>query len=267
MSKTESVKMGSIQVGGGNFCVIAGPCSIEDANQFSSTAKAVLDSGASFIRGGMYKLRTHPNSFQGLGQDAFQLVKQIKRELGFEFISEITDPRQISDMYDLVDAFQVGSRNMHNYSLLKELGNVDKAVVLKRGFSGLIEEWISAAEYIRNGGNKNVILCERGIRTFETATRNTFDLNAIAYIKKHSTLPILADPSHATGDSDLVTPMALAAAAAGADGLMIEVHPFPEKALSDGFQALNFKQFDQLMQKLKQILPILGRELTSNPKP
>ena len=182
-TKTNSVNFGSLQIGSGKFCVIAGPCSIESYDQFSKTATAVTKSGASFIRGGMYKLRTQPDSFQGLGKEAFDIVKKVKEEQNIEFVSEVTDPRQISDFYDLVDAFQVGSRNMHNYSLLKELGNVDKPVVLKRGFSGLIDEWIYAADYIRNGGNQNVVLCERGIRTFETSTRNTFDLNAIAYIK------------------------------------------------------------------------------------
>ncbi len=262
-SKTETVKLGSINVGNGEFCVIAGPCSIENFEQFSKTSKSVTISGANFIRGGMYKLRTKPGSFQGLGKEAFEIVKQVKTEQNIEFISEVTDPRQISDLYNLVDAFQVGSRNMHNYSLLKELGNTDKTVILKRGFSGLIEEWIYAADYIRSSGNDNVILCERGIRTFETATRNTFDLNAIAYIKKNSDIPVIADPSHATGDSDLVAPMALAAIAAGADGLMIEVHPEPSKAMSDGFQALDFQQFDSLMIKIKQLLPLLDRKLTN----
>lgn len=263
MSKTETVKFGPTRLDGEGFCVIAGPCSIESYDQFSQTAKFVSDMGASWIRGGMYKLRTKPNSFQGLGAEAFEIVKQVKAEQNIQFISEVTDARQIGDFYELVDAFQVGSRNMHNYSLLKELGDVDKPVVLKRGFSGLIEEWLHAADYIRNGGNKNVILCERGIRTFETATRNTFDLNAIAYVKKHSDIPIFADPSHATGDCDLVIPMALAAAAAGADGLMVEVHPNPSQALSDGFQALDFKKFETLMSQLRKILPALGRNLTT----
>lgn len=261
MSKTETVKLGSFEVGSGQFLVIAGPCAIENYEQFSKTAQSVTKSGASIIRGGMYKLRTSPESFQGLGEEAFEIVKRVKKEQNITFISEITDPRQISDFYALVDVFQVGSRNMHNYALLKELGAVDKPVVLKRGFSGLIKEWIFAADYIRNAGNKNVVLCERGIRTFENATRNTFDLNAIAYIKKHSDLPVIADPSHATGDSDLVHPMALAAAAAGADGLIIEVHPDPMSAKSDGFQALNFDQFNDLMSQLKKILPILGKSL------
>ena len=261
LSKTETVKLGSLEIGSGQFLVIAGPCAIESYDQFSQTVKAVTMAGASIIRGGMYKLRTSPDSFQGLGKEAYAIIRQVKQEQNISFISEITDPRQISDFYDLVDVFQVGSRNMHNYALLKELGTVDKPVVLKRGFAGLIKEWIFAADYIRKGGNKNVVLCERGIRTFETSTRNTFDLNAIAYIKKHSDLPVLADPSHATGDNDLVTPMALAATAAGADGLIVEVHPRPSVAKSDGFQALTFEQFNDLMVKLKQLLPILGKTL------
>ncbi|MCB0356690.1 MAG: 3-deoxy-7-phosphoheptulonate synthase [Bdellovibrionales bacterium] len=263
MSKTESVQLGSLEVGSGQFLVIAGPCSIESYEQFSQTAQSVTEAGAAMIRGGMYKLRTQPNSFQGLGNEAFEIVKRVKAEQKISFISEITDPRQISDFQEVVDVFQVGSRNMHNYALLKELGTIDKPVVLKRGFSGRIDEWLHAADYIREGGNKNVVLCERGIRTFETATRNTFDLNAIAYIKKHSDIPIIADPSHATGDSDLVPSMALAAAAAGADGLIIEVHPDPTKALSDGFQALNLHQFRELMSQIKQLLPLLGRKLTT----
>lgn len=260
-SKTQSVKIGPITFGDGLFSVVAGPCSIESYSQFSETVTSVLGSGATLIRGGMYKLRTNPKSFQGLGNDAYEIVKRVKSEQKIHFISEVTDPRQIEEFDKLVDAYQVGSRNMHNYALLKELGNTTKPVILKRGFAGLIEEWLHAANYIKYGGNPNVILCERGIRTFETATRNTFDLNAIAYIKANSDFPILADPSHATGDTALVTPMALAAAAAGADGLMIEVHPEPLKALSDGFQALNFKQFDNLMVKLNRLLPVLDKKL------
>jgi 3-deoxy-7-phosphoheptulonate synthase len=260
-SKTQTVNIGPIKIGPGLFTVVAGPCSIESYSQFSETVNSVTQSGATLIRGGMYKLRTNPKSFQGLGNEAYEIVKKVKAEQNIQFISEVTDPRQIEEFDSLVEAYQVGSRNMHNYALLKELGNTSKPVILKRGFAGLIEEWLHAANYIKNGGNKNVILCERGIRTFETATRNTFDLNAIAYIKEHSDFPILADPSHATGETALVTPMAMAAAAAGADGLMIEVHPDPKKALSDGFQALTFDQFSTLMDQLERLLPVLGREL------
>lgn len=259
--RTVPVKIGQQVIGGAEFAVIAGPCSIESAEHFREVATRVQQSGAVLLRGGMFKLRTSPDSFQGLGPDAYQLVKKIKQEVGLGFVSEVTDPRQIDAFAPLVDAFQVGSRNMHNYDLLKELGRTRIPVLLKRGFSGLIKEWLLAAEYIIRGGNDQVVLCERGIRTFETATRNTFDLNAVAYIKEHTHFPIIADPSHATGESALVAPMALAAAAAGADGLMIEVHPRPQEALSDGFQALTYSQFDQLMIQLSQLLPVVGREM------
>lgn len=261
MSKTKAVQIGNQTVGGGKFTVIAGPCSIESRVQFTQTAEFVKSHGASMLRGGMYKLRTSPESFQGLGAEAYALAREIKGQLNMPFISEVTDPRQIGDMASVVDIFQVGSRNMHNYALLKELGETDKPVLLKRGFSGLIKEWILAAEYIEKHGNPNVLLCERGIRTFETTTRNTFDINAIAYIKQNTHYPIIADPSHATGDKDLVIPMSLASAAAGADGIIVEVHPNPAVALSDGFQALTFEKFEELMLKLKRVLGALETNL------
>jgi 3-deoxy-7-phosphoheptulonate synthase len=255
------VKIADSTVGSGNFFVIAGPCSIESEGQFEVTAKHVKSEGAACLRGGMFKLRTQASSFQGLGQDAFDLARDIKKKVQLPFISEITDPRQISDLIDIVDVFQVGSRNMHNYALLQELGKTNTPVLLKRGFSGLIKEWLAAAEYITQGGNERVILCERGIRTFETATRNTLDLNAVAYIKQHSPFPVIVDPSHGTGLTSLVTPMSMAALAAGADGLIVEVHPSPEEALSDGFQALNFEQFSQLMKQIRALLPHFGRTM------
>ncbi len=253
------VRIGN-QIIGDDFVVIAGPCSIESANHFSEVAHQVKDSGATMLRGGMFKLRTDPDTFQGAGREAFEWVAAVKKSTGLPFVSEITDPRQIGDMVSLVDAFQVGSRNMHNYDLLKELGRTQTPVILKRGFSGLIKEWLLAADYVVKGGNDQVILCERGIRTFETTTRNTMDINAIAWIKKHTPFPILADPSHGTGLTELVTPVALAAAAAGADGLMIEVHPEPTKALSDGFQALTYPQFSELMTKLRRVLSAVDRK-------
>ena len=259
---TQNVKLADLNIGDGNFSIIAGPCSIESKEQFLETAQFVRENGGSLLRGGMFKLRTNPDSFQGLEDQAFQIVKEVKKEVGLPFISEVTDPRQIGDMDEVVDAFQVGSRNMHNYALLKELGNTSKPVLLKRGFAGLVKEWLLSAEYIRKHGNPNVILCERGIRTFEDATRNTLDLNAVAYVKANSDLPIIVDPSHGTGVRELVTPMALAAAAAGADGIMVEVHPRPSEALSDGFQALNFDDFKGLTAKLNAILPALDRKLT-----
>jgi 3-deoxy-7-phosphoheptulonate synthase len=269
---TIPVKVGSQVFGGKNFQVIAGPCAVESLEQFLTTAKAVRASGAVGLRGGLFKLRTDPKSFQGLGPDAFEIAKIVRAETDMPFFSEITDPRQISEFMDVVDAFQVGSRNMHNYSLLKELGQTRKPILLKRGLSALFKEWMLAAEYIVKGGNEQIILCERGIRTFETSTRNTFDVNAIALAKQSCPFPILADPSHGTGNAKLVPAVALAAVAAGADGLLIEVHPDPSKALSDGYQSLNLKQFDDLMKKIRRVsialqnpdllAPVLAPELS-----
>ena len=259
--KTHVVKIGDLEVGGPRFIVMAGPCSVESEEQLLETATGVKLAGAHMLRGGLFKMRTSPHDFQGLGPNAFSIVKKVKEELGLKVVSEITDPRQISDLDSVVDVFQVGSRNMYNYSLLKELGQTQKPVLLKRGFSALIKEWLLAAEYVLKEGNPNVILCERGIRTFESTTRNTLDLNSVVYIKKHSSLPILVDPSHAIGMRELVPPLALAAAAAGADGLLIEVHRHPEAALSDGFQALNIPEFEQLMQNISAVLKISNRHL------
>jgi len=258
--RTHPVQVGSFTVGGPEFTVIAGPCSIESLEQFLETATFVGEHGAVMLRGGMFKLRTNPSSFQGMGRDAFDIVREVKTRTGLPFVSEVTDPRQIGDFLELVDMFQVGSRNMHNYALLKELGMVKKPILLKRGFSGLVSEWLYSAEYVVKHGNPQVILCERGIRTFETSTRNTFDLNSVAFVKRNSHFPVIADPSHATGATDLVTPMALAAAAAGADGLIVEVHPRPSEALSDGFQALTLPMFKDLMTKLERLLVALDRK-------
>ena len=248
------VDIGNIQIGGPKFTVIAGPCSIESEAQFKTTAQAVKASGAGVLRGGIWKMRTSQKAFQGLGADAFEFIKKVKAEVGLPLISEITDIRQIEEVADVVDGFQIGARNMHNYSLLTELGKQQKPVLLKRSFSAFIDEWIKAADYITAGGNNNVILCERGIRTFETATRNTLDLNAVVYAKKHSGLPVIVDPSHAVGISDLVPQLCYAAAAAGADGIMVEVHPNPAEALSDGPQALTIEGFDKTMKQLEKVL-------------
>lgn len=258
---TAPVQVGPYSIGNSDFIVMAGPCAIESLEQFSQTAEFVKSQGAAILRGGMFKLRTNPDTFQGMGRSAFTIAREIRAKTQMPFISEITDPRQVGDFLDIVDVFQVGSRNMHNYALLKELGQVKKPVLLKRGFSGLISEWLLSAEYIVKHGNPNVILCERGIRTFETATRNTFDVNAIAFVKSRSHLPIIADPSHGTGATHLVTPVALAAAAAGADGIIVEVHPQPSEALSDGFQALTLPMFADLMKKLEKVLGALDRKI------
>lgn len=255
------VEIGNIKVGGPDFVVMAGPCSIENEKQFSDTAEAVKKSGAAILRGGIWKMRTSASAFQGLGSDAFQLIENIKKRTGMPLISEVTDMRQIEQIHDIVDAYQIGARNMHNYSLLKELGLQKKPVLLKRGFSAFIDEWIKAADYILNGGNPNVILCERGIRTFETATRNTLDLNAVVYAKAKTKLPVVVDPSHAVGIADLVTPLCYASAAAGADGIIVEVHPNPSEALSDGAQALTFDKFNSMMFQLEKVLNAFEKKL------
>ncbi len=255
------VQIGKIQIGGPHFTVIAGPCSIESESQFQNTAEAVKNSGASILRGGIWKMRTSEKDFQGLGRDAFALINKVKAQVGLPLISEITDIRQIEEVAPIVDAYQVGARNMHNYSLLKELGRQPKPVLLKRSFSAFIDEWLKAAEYITAGGNTQVVLCERGIRTFETATRNTLDLNAVVYVKKHSGLPVIVDPSHAVGIADLVPQLCYAAAAAGADGIMVEVHPNPAAALSDGQQALTPKSFESMMRQLEKVLAAFDRGL------
>lgn len=259
--KCKPVKVGSSIIGDGSFSTWAGPCSVESLDQFRQTAHYVKKMGATGLRGGLFKLRTDPSAFQGLGRGAYDIVREVKKEVGLPFVSEITDPRQLSDMFDVVDAFQVGSRNMHNYSLLQELSRIQKPILLKRGFSATFKEWMLAADYLIKGGNEQIILCERGIRTFETSTRNTFDINAIAMAKLETPFPVLADPSHGTGLSRLVPAISLAAAAAGADGLLIEVHPDPAKALSDGYQSLNFEQFGGLMTRLPRVLNALDRDL------
>jgi 3-deoxy-7-phosphoheptulonate synthase len=253
------VNIGALSVGNSDFTVIAGPCSIESEAQFLSTARFVMDAGASMVRGGIYKMRTQPDSFQGLGEEAIKLVHKMKEEIKAPFIAEITDPRQIDGLMPAVDAFQVGSRNMYNYELLKELGRMPVPVLLKRGFSALIKEWVRAADYVVSGGNENVILCERGIRSFEGPMRNTLDLAAVAYLKQNFDFPVIVDPSHGTGLPELIPAMSKAAIACGADGLIIEVHPNPSEALSDGFQALNFEAFSSLMDQIQPYLKLVNK--------
>lgn len=258
---TQTVKIGNYEIGGPAFTVIAGPCSIESREQFAETANHVKQNGACLLRGGIWKARTSSKAFQGLGASSFSFIKDVLSETKMNLVSEVVDARQIEEVYDFVDCFQVGSRNMHNYELLKELGKQKKPVMLKRGFAALIEEWLKASEYVTNGGNPNVILCERGIRTFETATRNTLDLNAVVFAKQHSHLPVIVDPSHAVGIRALVPQLAWAAAAAGADGVIVEVHPRPAEALSDGMQALTFDDFSHMMNRLEKILTAIDRPL------
>jgi 3-deoxy-7-phosphoheptulonate synthase len=255
------VDLGGVPVGGPEVIVMAGPCSVETREQLGAVAHSVQTAGARVLRGGAFKPRTSPYSFQGHGEEALRWMRTIADELGLAVISEVMDVRTIEMMMRYVDCLQVGARNMQNFDLLKELGRVRRPVLLKRGLSATIEEWLLSAEYILAGGNTQVVLCERGIRTFENATRNTLDISAIPVVKKRSHLPILVDPSHGTGRRDKVIPMARAAVAAGADGLLIEVHNNPEKALSDGAQSLYPEQFETLMGELRVIAPVVGRSL------
>ena len=250
-----------VRIGGPEVVVAAGPCAVESAEQIQAIAERVARLGAKLLRGGAFKPRSSPYTFQGLGEQGLKLLRQAADKNGLLVVSEVMDPSQISLMVSYVDVLQVGARNMQNYHLLRALGEVSKPVLLKRGMSATIEELLLSAEYIMAGGNYNVILCERGIRTFETYTRNTLDIAAIPVIKKLSHLPIIADPSHGTGRRDKVSPMARAAVAAGADGLLIEVHHDPEHALSDGAQSLYPDQFAQLMAELRIIAPAVGRRI------
>jgi len=248
-----------VRIGGNEIVVAAGPCAVETAEQINLIAERVAQLGARLLRGGAFKPRSSPYSFQGLGEPGLVLLREAADKNGLLVVSEVMDPSQVSLMLPYVDVLQVGARNMQNYHLLRALGQVAKPVLLKRGMSATMEELLLSAEYIMSGGNYNVILCERGIRTFETSTRNTLDIAAIPVIKQLSHLPILADPSHGTGRRDKVSPMARAAVAAGADGLLLEVHNDPEHALSDGAQSLYFDQFAQLMAELRMIAPAVGR--------
>ena len=250
-----------VLIGGEEIVVMAGPCSVESPEQIQAIAAVVRRQGARILRGGAFKPRTSPYSFQGMGPEALTLLREAADANGLLVISEVMDHTQIPLLLETVDILQVGARNMQNFNLLKELGKVRKPVLLKRGLSATIEEWLLSAEYILQGGNYDVILCERGIRTFETYTRNTLDLAAIPVVKKLSHLPIVVDPSHGTGRRDKVRPMARAAVAAGADGLLVEVHHEPEKALSDGAQALYPEQFEQLMKELRIIATAVERRI------
>jgi len=250
-----------VKIGGSEIVVAAGPCSVESREQILSIAESVSKAGARILRGGAFKPRTSPYAFQGLGEKGLQWMREAADKFQLFVVSEVMDPSQIQMMGAYVDIFQVGARNMQNYFLLRALGEVQKPVLLKRGMSATIEELLLSAEYILSGGNYNVVLCERGIRTFETATRNTLDIAAIPVIQKLSHLPIFADPSHGTGRRDKVPPMARAAVAAGADGLLIEVHNDPDHALSDGAQSLYPTHFAQLIGELRIIAPAVGRRL------
>jgi 3-deoxy-7-phosphoheptulonate synthase len=260
------VRIGNVEIGGPRVVIMAGPCSVESRDQIERSAEVVARAGAQAIRGGAFKPRSSPYAFQGLGEEGLQLLRQAADRNGLLVASEVMDLTQIPLVAQYADILQVGARNMQNFNLLRELGRQRKPVLLKRGISATIEELLLSAEYILAGGNYDVILCERGIRTFETYTRNTMDISAIPVVKKLSHLPIVADPSHGTGRRDMVAPMGRAAVAAGADGLLMEVHPDPDHALSDGAQSLRFEQFEELMSQLRIIVPAVGRSM-AEPRP
>jgi 3-deoxy-7-phosphoheptulonate synthase len=255
------VKIGGLEIGGRTVVIMAGPCSVESRDQIARSAELVARAGAKVIRGGAFKPRSSPYSFQGLGEEGLQMMREAADRNGLLVVSEVMDHTQIPLVAAYSHILQVGARNMQNFNLLRELGKTRTPVLLKRGISATIEELLLSAEYILAGGNYDVILCERGIRTFETYTRNTMDISAIPVVKKLSHLPIMGDPSHGTGRRDKVAPMARAAVAAGADGLLVEVHPDPDHALSDGAQSLRPEQFEELMAQLRMIAPAVGRSL------
>ena len=250
-----------VVVGGKEIVVMAGPCSVESREQILESAKLAAAAGAKFLRGGAYKPRSSPYSFQGMGLEGLKLLREVGDMTGLLVITEVMEISQIEGMLPYIDCFQVGARNMQNFNLLRELGHTRTAVLMKRGMSATIEEVLLSAEYILSGGNYDVMLCERGIRTYETYTRNTMDISAIPVLQKLTHLPVMADPSHGVGIRDLVPPMALASVAAGADGLLIEMHPNPDKAMSDGAQTLHPEQLMQLMQQLRQLAPVVGRTI------
>jgi 3-deoxy-7-phosphoheptulonate synthase len=255
------VQAGPVEIGGTGFVVIAGPCAVEGVEQTESAASVVKAAGAHLLRGGVFKPRTSPYAFQGMGEPGLRIIAEAGRRHDLPIVVEVMDTAQISIVLEHADILQVGARNMQNFSLLRALAKVPRPVLLKRGFCATIQEWLLAAEYLLDGGNAQVILCERGIRSFESSVRNTLDLSAVAYAKLHSHLPVVVDPSHATGDRNLVIPMALAAAASGADGLLLEVHPAPDEALCDGPQALTPDMFRDLMRRLRPVLAAVERPL------
>ena len=256
-----SISVNGVSVGGEKIVVMAGPCSVESREQILETAHAVKEAGGSVLRGGAFKPRSSPYSFQGLGEEGLKYLAEAREQTGLPVITEVMSSEDIELVGDYTDIFQIGARNNQNYPLLKAVGKTSKPVFLKRGISGTIQELLMGAEYILSNGNMQVMVCERGIRTYETATRNTFDINAIPVLKQLTHLPVVADPAHGTGQWEYVSPIAKAAVAAGADALMIEVHPNPSKAWSDGAQSLTFERFGSLMQELRLIAGAVGREL------
>ena len=258
------VDVRGVKVGDGSCVVIAGPCAVESEEQIMSTARAAREAGANMLRGGAFKPRSSPYTFRGMGEQALQLMAKARAETGLPVVTEVMTPTDVPLVARYADLLQIGARNMQNYQLLEEVGRTGMPVLLKRGLSATIEEWLLSAEYVIAQGNPNVILCERGIRTFETATRNTMDLNAIALAKRRSHLPVISDPSHGTGKWYLVPPLALASVAAGADGLILEIHPDPDRAKSDGGQSLTFENFAALMPRVAAVAGALGRKMTEH---
>ena len=255
------ISVGRVAIGGPQLAIMAGPCSVEGEEQVFTIARCVAAAGATVLRGGAYKPRTSPYAFQGLGEEGLKLLRRAADAHGLAVVSEVMEPQLVGLLARYSDILQVGARNMQNYALLREVGHSDKPVLLKRGLSNTIEEWLLSAEHVMAHGNRQVILCERGIRTFETYTRNTLDLNAVPVVKELSHLPVIVDPSHGTGIRDKVAPMARAAVAAGADGLIIEVHHDPDRALSDGAQSLRPEQFTELVRQIRTIAEVLGRQV------
>ncbi len=255
------IEVNSVKIGGGHFAVMAGPCSVETEEQLVKTAILVKKEGGSILRGGAFKPRTSPYSFQGLGIEGLKMLATARKETGLPVVTEVMDPRDVPVVGEYADIIQIGARNMQNFLLLKEVGLQKRPILLKRGFSNTIEELLMAAEYVVSSGNQNVILCERGIRTFETFTRNTLDISAIPSVHSLSHLPIVVDPSHATGKSELIESLGLASLASGADGILVEVHPNPEEAWCDGPQSLDFNSFAHLMGQIKSVIAALGKEL------
>ena len=261
LSKASVVDVGGVAIGGGTFVVVAGPCAVESPDQLMTTARAVADAGARILRGDAFKPRTSPYSFQGLGEDGLKILSDARDETGLPFVVEVLDPRDVPLVSSYADMLRIGTRNMSNYALLREVGRQPKPVMLKRGRTSTVEEWLSAAEYTYTEGNPNIVLVERGIRTFETETRNTLDISAVALAKGLTHLPVLVDPSHAAGRSDIVAALARASLAVGADGVMVDVHPDPDGALVDGAQALRPGQFESLMRELRSLSSVMGESL------
>jgi 3-deoxy-7-phosphoheptulonate synthase len=255
------IKLSQGTIGGGNFTIIAGPCSVENEPMIQRTAEFLMEQGVKFLRAGAFKPRSSPYSFQGMGLEGLEILKRVRQKTGIGIVTELMDTEHADAVEDATDIIQIGTRNMQNFSLLKRVSKTTKPVLLKRGMSATLEEWLMAAEYVMSGGNYRVILCERGVRTFSDHSRNTLDLSVIPPCKSLSHLPILVDPSHGTGKRNYVPPMALASLAAGADGLLIEIHPEPDRAMSDGAQSLDFVGFGKLREQLKLLAPALGRKL------